>query len=59
MFSPKVVWKRGRVVEGSGLENRQGASSREFESHRFRHFQLGLSKPSGLESQSRLMQVQK
>ena len=29
--------KRGRVVEGTGLENRQGATLREFESHRFRH----------------------
>gem|GEM_PF-4411843 len=29
-------WKRGRVVEGTGLENRQGATLREFESHRFR-----------------------
>lgn len=29
-------WKCGRVVEGTGLENRQGATLREFESHHFR-----------------------
>jgi outer membrane protein assembly factor BamD len=36
------VWKRGRVVECTGLENRQRATVREFESHRFR--QILLSK---------------
>ena len=29
--------KRGRAVEGTGLENRQWETIREFESHRFRH----------------------
>lgn len=27
----------GRVVEGTGLENRQGETLREFESHLIRH----------------------
>lgn len=31
-----VLWKRGRVVEGTGLENQRRATVREFESHRFR-----------------------
>jgi 3-mercaptopropionate dioxygenase len=30
-------WKRGRVVDCTGLENRRRATVREFESHRFRH----------------------
>jgi hypothetical protein len=30
--------KRGRVVDCTGLENRRSARTREFESHRFRHF---------------------
>ena len=34
--------KRGRVVDCTGLENRQRATVREFESHRFRQ-QLGIS----------------
>ena len=29
-------WKRGRVVDCTGLENRQRETVREFESHRFR-----------------------
>ena len=32
-----TAWKRGRVVDCTGLENRQRATVREFESHRFRH----------------------
>lgn len=32
-----VVWRGGRVVDGSGLENRQGESPRGFESHPLRH----------------------
>ena len=35
MFDTRL-WKRGRVVEGTGLENQRGATHREFESHRFR-----------------------
>ena len=31
--------KRGRVVDCTGLENRQRATVREFESHRFRQIQ--------------------
>ena len=34
--------KSGRVVYGSGLENRRGASLREFESHLFRHLQPSI-----------------
>ena len=34
--------KRGRVVEGTGLENRRRATVREFESHRFRQILLLL-----------------
>ena len=30
-------WRSGRVVDGIGLENRRGASLREFESHLLRH----------------------
>lgn len=36
-YTSGLLRKRGRVVEGTGLENRQGATLREFESHRFRH----------------------
>ncbi len=33
-----ALWKGGRVVEGTGLENRQGLiAPRGFESHPFRH----------------------
>ena len=32
------VWKCGRVVYGSGLENQRIERYREFESHRFRQF---------------------
>ena len=37
--SPATLDSRrgGRVVDGSGLENRQGASPRGFESHPLRH----------------------
>ena len=31
-------WKRGRAVEGTGLENRRPERVLEFESLRFRHF---------------------
>jgi hypothetical protein len=31
-----VSWKRGRVVDCTGLENRRWETIREFESHRFR-----------------------
>ncbi len=32
------LWKRGRVVYGTGLENQRSFKDfREFESHRFRH----------------------
>jgi hypothetical protein len=34
--------KRGRAVEGTGLENRQRETVRGFESHRFRHL-AGIS----------------
>ena len=34
---PPSLWKCGRVVEGTGLENQQRETVREFESHRFRH----------------------
>ena len=33
----EVIWRDGRVVEGSGLENRRYASIRGFESHSLRH----------------------
>lgn len=33
-----MKWRRGREVEGSGLENRRAAMSRRFESYRLRHF---------------------
>jgi hypothetical protein len=32
----RLDWRGGRVVDGSGLENRQGASPRGFESHPLR-----------------------
>ena len=42
-----IPWKRGRVVDCTGLENRRWETIREFESHRFRqtisHRQLVLS----------------
>jgi hypothetical protein len=36
----RLDWRGGRVVDGSGLENRQGASPRGFESHPLRHAQI-------------------
>ena len=36
LLIPLFLWKGGRVVEGNGLENRRGATHREFESHPFR-----------------------
>ena len=35
-FVVNTIWKRGRVVDCTGLENQQRATFREFESHRFR-----------------------
>ncbi len=37
-----AIRKRGRAVEGTGLENRQRETVRGFESHRFRHRSLWL-----------------
>ena len=39
-----LVWRDVRVVEGTGLENRRGASLRGFESHSLRHFLYCLRK---------------
>ena len=36
-------WKCGRAVEGGGLENHWGESSRGFESHRFLHWGISSS----------------
>ena len=36
-------WKRGRAVEGTGLENRRPERVLEFESLRFRHFKEGVT----------------
>ena len=36
----KSCRKRGRVVDCTGLENRQRATVREFESHRFRQISI-------------------
>ena len=33
-----LLWRDVRAVEGTGLENRRGASLRGFESHSLRHF---------------------
>jgi hypothetical protein len=38
-------WKRGRVVDCTGLENRRPARVREFESHRFRQITRGSAHP--------------
>ena len=35
-FVVDTIWKRGRVVDCTGLENQQRATFREFESHRLR-----------------------
>ena len=35
-FVVNTIWKRGRVVDCTGLENQQRATFREFESHRLR-----------------------
>ena len=37
MLSPGALGMGGRAVDGSGLENRQGATPRGFESHPIRH----------------------
>lgn len=51
------LWKRGRAVEGTGLENRRGATHREFESHRFRFLlsslRGGMADAGDLKSSSR------
>ena len=36
----EVIWRDGRVVEGSGLENRRYASIRGFESHSLRQKEM-------------------
>ena len=36
--TPTIYRKRGRVVEGTGLENQRTATYRGFESHRFRQY---------------------
>ena len=38
MDTPATQWRDVRAVEGTGLENRRGASLRGFESHSLRHF---------------------
>ena len=40
---PRQPRRGGRVVDGSGLENRQGASPRGFESHPLRQLNCGLA----------------
>ena len=40
-FSERRARRGGRVVDGSGLENRQGASPRGFESHPLRQLNCG------------------
>jgi hypothetical protein len=58
---PANFWRGGRVVDGSGLENRQGASPRGFESHPLRRSQkvidekllvIGLGRSAGREQPS-------